>query len=266
MRALWVLLALIACGRAPEKPAAAFSSGELRVEVALPGGAPREGANALVVRVRDASGAPVGDAAVEVAYRMDMAGMAPMGGTVSAKPLGDGAYRAELELGMAGTWQLALDVARPSGARAHADGSLRTGAEGLQLEAAPGQGGADDISHYTCPMHPSVHAAAPGRCPICGMDLVPVKRSEAKSGVVRVDEARLQQIGVRFATVERAPFVRTLRTTGTVAWDETRLVDVSLKVRGWVRNLRASALGAPVRAGDVLFELYSPELFAAQQE
>jgi multidrug efflux pump subunit AcrA (membrane-fusion protein) len=61
---------------------------------------------------------------------------------------------------------------------------------------------------------------------------VAVRKGEAKSGVVRVDPARLQQIGVRFATVERAPLVRTIRATGTVAWDETKLVDVSLKVGG----------------------------------
>ncbi len=124
----------------------------------------------------------------------------------------------------------------------------------------------DAISHYTCPMHPSVRAAEPGRCPICGMELVAVKRDEAQSGAVRVDSERLQRIGVRFANVERAPLVRTIRAAGTVAWDETRLVDVSLRVRGWVRELYADALGERVRAGDPLFTLYSPELYAAQVE
>src|SRR5437660_10861703 len=73
-----------------------------------------------------------------------------------------------------------------------------------------------DVDYYTCPMHPSVHAAAPGKCPICGMELVPVKKRDAAgpsaspSGtqtsanhefVVPVD--RQQQIGVTYAKVER---------------------------------------------------------------
>ena len=132
--------------------------------------------------------------------------------------------------------------------------------------AAPADAGASDISHYTCPMHPSVHEAHPGRCPICGMTLVPVRKGEAKSGVVRVDPQRLQQIGVRFATAERAPLVRTVRALGRVTWDETKLVDVAPKVRGFVRGLRANAVGARVARGEVLFSVYSPELYAAQSE
>src|SRR5262249_8632480 len=112
----------------------------------------------------------------------------------------------------------------------------------------------------------SVHEAHPGKCPICGMTLVPVRRVEAKSGAVRVDPQRLQQIGVRFATAERAPLVRTVRALGRVTWDETRLVDVAPQVRGFVRGLRADARGARVARGDVLFSVYSPELFAAQTE
>ncbi len=141
----------------------------------------------------------------------------------------------------------------------------------LPASAEPGQAAspADDpdaVSHYTCPMHPSVHEAHPGKCPICGMELVPVRKGEAGSGEVRVDPARLQQLGVRFATVERAPLVRTIRATGIVAWDETKLVDVSLQVGGWVRDLHADALGAQVKAGEPLFTVYSPQLYAAQVE
>jgi Cu(I)/Ag(I) efflux system membrane fusion protein len=102
--------------------------------------------------------------------------------------------------------------------------------------------------------------------PICGMDLVPVTKAEAKSGAVRIDPQRLQKIGVRFAEAERALLVRTIRALGRVTWDETKLVDVAPKIRGFVRDLRANALGARVTKGDVLFSVYSPELYAAQTE
>jgi len=143
-------------------------------------------------------------------------------------------------------------------------GTPPAGGESQSTPAAPGDG--DQISHYTCSMHPSVHEAHPGKCPICGMDLVPVTRGQARSGAVRIEPARLQKIGVRFVEVTRRPLVRTVRALGRVTWDETRLVDVAPRIRGFVRDLRADSLGARVAKGETLFSLYSPELYAAEAE
>jgi len=259
---------LFACseGGGASAPAASFEGGGLRVEVSMPSGPAREGENELRLRVRDAQGRPIDDASVTLQYSMTMAGMPTMGGRAKAEPMGDGEYRAEAKLEMAGTWKVAVEATRPSGEAARADGSLRTGAPGLELESATGANDEEAIDHYTCSMHTSVHATHPGKCPICGMDLVPVTKAEAKSGAVRVDPQRLQKIGVRFAEVERAPLARTIRALGRVTWDETKLVDVAPRVRGFVRGLRADALGARVARGDVLFSVYSPELYAAQSE
>jgi Cu(I)/Ag(I) efflux system membrane fusion protein len=133
-------------------------------------------------------------------------------------------------------------------------------------EAAPGGAAADEISYWTCPMHPSVHAPHAGKCPICGMTLVPVLRRELESGEIRIDEQRRQRVGIRTARVERGVLDLGLRAVGRVTADETALVDVSVKVRGWIAKLEVDSMGAPVRRGDVLFLLYSPELYATQQE
>ncbi len=223
-------LGLAACSRTrdgvPPTPAASFENGGLRVEISTPSGAVREGPNELRLLVRDSHGMPVNDARVSVQYSMSMAGAAPMGGRVVAEPMGGGEYRAEATLDMSGTWQVAIAAERASGEAARAQGSLRVGAPGVRIDAEPA----------------------------------------SKPGVVRVDPQRLQKIGVRFATVERAPLVRTVRALGRVTWDETQLVDVAPKVRGFVRELRADALGARVTKGEPLFSVYSPELYAAQTE
>ncbi len=266
LRVVAATLGLTACSGAQDEPAASFEGGGLHVEVSTPSGPVREGENELRLRVRDARGEPVDDAQVSVQYSMSMAGMPSMGGRVAAEPMGDGEYRAEANIEMAGTWKVALAAERPSGEKARAQGSLRTGAAGVQLESATTASASEALSHFTCPMHPSVHEAHAGKCPLCGMDLVPVTQEEAKSGVVRVDPQRLQKIGVRFAEVERAPLVRFVRALGRVTWDETKLVDVALKVRGFVRELRANTLGAKVARGEPLFSVYSPDLYAAQTE
>jgi len=122
------------------------------------------------------------------------------------------------------------------------------------------------IAWWTCPMHTSVHAAHAGKCPICGMTLVPVSREAVESGEVRIDEERRERVGIRSEPVARGPLVLALRLAGRVVTDETSLVDVSSRVGGWITRLEVAALGAEVRKGEVLFRLYSPELLAAQQE
>jgi Cu(I)/Ag(I) efflux system membrane fusion protein len=85
-------------------------------------------------------------------------------------------------------------------------------------------------------------------------------------GAVRIDPARRQEIGIRTAPVETRDLSTTVRAAGLVAYDETRRAEVSLKFGGWVRTLRVDYTGRPVRAGEELFTVYSPELFSAQQE
>jgi Cu(I)/Ag(I) efflux system membrane fusion protein len=98
------------------------------------------------------------------------------------------------------------------------------------------------------------------------MDLTPVTKGDLASGIVTVDEVRRQRIGVKIEEVKQAPLTLAVRAVGMVKYDETKLADVSLKVRGWIRGLKVDATGQPVKKGAVLFHLYSPELLAAQQE
>jgi len=123
-----------------------------------------------------------------------------------------------------------------------------------------------DVSHYTCAMHPSVKQQGPGACPICGMTLTPVTRDEVEKGIILVDEVRRQRIGVTTAPVARAPMDLSIRALGRITYDETGLEDVTLKLDGYIKALKVNTTGEPVKKGDVLFTLYSPELYAAQQE
>jgi Cu(I)/Ag(I) efflux system membrane fusion protein len=139
-------------------------------------------------------------------------------------------------------------------------------AAGASAASSSGEPDAQDIDHYTCSMHPSVHQALPGKCPICGMDLIAVTRAQQREGVVLIDEARRQLIGVRVGSVTEAPLQRSLRAAGRVAYDESKLTDVTLKVHGWITRLLVNETGQRVRRGQTLFQLYSPELFSAEQD
>lgn len=83
---------------------------------------------------------------------------------------------------------------------------------------------------------------------------------------VRLDQEGARRIGMTFVEVERGPMQSTVRAVGVVSYDETRLVDLSPRVEGWVEELYVDFTGAPVRRGEPLFSLYSPMLVAAQEE
>jgi RND family efflux transporter MFP subunit len=85
-------------------------------------------------------------------------------------------------------------------------------------------------------------------------------------GAVSIDPQRQQLIGVRLAPVMREAISATVRTTGVVRYDETRLADINVKLEGWIRELHADYTGQFIQKGQPLFALYSPDLLTTQQE
>lgn len=83
---------------------------------------------------------------------------------------------------------------------------------------------------------------------------------------VKLSREGARRIGVTYATVERRPLPVSVTTVGTVAYDETRLATVNPKISGWAEKLHVDFTGAPVRAGQPLMEVYSPQLVSAQEE
>src|SRR5437870_1613479 len=138
-----------------------------------------------------------------------------------------------------------------------------------------------DVDYYTCTMHPSVHAEAPGKCPICGMDLVPVMKKDSGAAtpgstsspggttsahefVVPVE--RQQQIGVSYATVTRGPLHHTIRAVGTVEPDAQKYWAFVARVDGYVQHLFVPSPGQVVEKDAPLLSIYSPDLLTTERE
>jgi RND family efflux transporter MFP subunit len=85
-------------------------------------------------------------------------------------------------------------------------------------------------------------------------------------GEVTIDPRRQQLIGVRLASVRKTALSHEVRAAGVVRLDETRQAEITTKVDGWIRDLRADFTGRTITSGEPLFTLYSPALLAAQNE
>lgn len=100
-----------------------------------------------------------------------------------------------------------------------------------------------------------------------GMDYIPVYESEVSGpNFVRITPEKIQRLGVKIAQVKIQEIGRNIRAVGKLEIDERAVVTVSPRFEGWIEKLAVSAVGDSVGRGQVLFEAYSPDLYAAQQE
>lgn len=118
---------------------------------------------------------------------------------------------------------------------------------------------------YQCPMHPWIHSDTPGKCTICGMNLVAVGAGASTANVVSLGASQVTAIGVATAPVRREPLVRTLRVSGRIDDDDTRHRILAARVPGRVEQLQVNTIGAEVVAGAPLATIYSPDMLTAQR-
>jgi len=122
---------------------------------------------------------------------------------------------------------------------------------------------------WTCAMHPHIRMEEPGDCPICGMDLIPLVQNSKSS--VDPDAIHLTKESAALANVmttitSRQKPVKEVRLYGKVQADERMLQSQVSHVTGRIEKLFVNFTGETVVKGQVLAQVYSPELISAQQE
>src|SRR6056297_1368671 len=125
-----------------------------------------------------------------------------------------------------------------------------------------------EVLYWVAPMDPNFRKEGPGKSPM-GMDLIPVHAGQAPGGdlaEVTLSRAEVNAIGVRSATARIEDVAQRLETVGFVAYDEHATSHVHTRVEGWIEHLAVRAIGDPVAEGDLLFELYAPEITIASSE
>jgi Cu(I)/Ag(I) efflux system membrane fusion protein len=130
---------------------------------------------------------------------------------------------------------------------------------------------ADVGTVWTCSMHPQIRQSEPGQCPICGMDLIPMREKVTSDGSKSPFVHHMSAEAVAMAHIQTSP-VTYLRPetqvflSGKVAVNEQRLRVITAHYAGRIENLYVDFTGQNVQKGDKLATIYSPELMTAQQE
>ena len=143
---------------------------------------------------------------------------------------------------------------------------------GMKLEPVHKTAGATaavrEIKYYKSTMKPGETSPKPAKDSM-GMDMVPVYADEAaaaNSSAIAIDPATIQMMNIQTTEITSGPLRRTIRTVGTIDYNETALADVTTKFKGWIEKLDVDATGQLVMRGEPLFEIYSPELYSAEAE
>lgn len=137
--------------------------------------------------------------------------------------------------------------------------------------AADAASSAAEQTLWTCSMHPQVRQSQPGKCPICGMDLIRARTEQEGTGTnprqITLSERAKTLARIRTTEARRRGLEgQQQQLSGRVTYDETRLKTVTAWTRGRIDRLHVEVTGATVAAGQVIATLYSPEIYAAHQD
>ena len=124
--------------------------------------------------------------------------------------------------------------------------------------------------YWVAPMDPDFRKDKPGKSPM-GMDLIPYYGDDGSGpdegpGTIRISPDVVNNLGVRTATAQYKALHTQIDTVGYVTFNEDKLVHIHPRIQGWIEKLYVKAIGDPVKSGQPLYDIYSPELVNAQEE
>ncbi len=152
----------------------------------------------------------------------------------------------------------------------HPSGAER--APEIQLENHQGHDQSSEVpTIWTCSMHPQIKQDKPGQCPICAMDLIPLATAKSTGEVLNTNEIVLSESAAKLADIQTMEVTRgmpqkTMYLQGKVQADERNMAELTARFGGRIEKLFVNFAGQPVRLGEKLATIYSPDLITAQRE
>ena len=124
-----------------------------------------------------------------------------------------------------------------------------------------------DTVFYTCSMHPQVMLSKPGKCPVCGMELIVVhKQLSAVADELKLSDQQIQLANIKGDTLSKTLISEKTVLTATLNFNQMDVASINSRVMGRIERLYVKTTGSFINAGDKLYDLYSEDLNNAKQE
>jgi membrane fusion protein, copper/silver efflux system len=119
---------------------------------------------------------------------------------------------------------------------------------------------------YTCPMHPNVVQDKPGTCPVCGMDLVKMTKTNEAGNDLMLNDSQMKLANITTEKASKRPVGQTVIINGRLTVDEQQAKVISTRAAGRIERLFVKETGQSIQKGQPLYILYSETLLTLQQE
>ena len=123
---------------------------------------------------------------------------------------------------------------------------------------------AENSVKYTCPMHLQIIENKPGSCPICKMDLVPMKQIE--NDVIVLDSNQIKLGNIKTVRISENGFTASTTINGRLILNPENIAILSSRFTGRVDLLFVKEIGIKIAKGQALYQIYSEDLLALQKE
>ncbi|MFH0822475.1 MAG: efflux RND transporter periplasmic adaptor subunit [Pseudomonadota bacterium] len=158
-----------------------------------------------------------------------------------------------------------------SGGSHHEDKEVHSDAGPSHQRPASPEEPARKTEVWTCAMHPQIKLPNPGKCPICFMDLIPLRSDTLGTGDTGSRRYAMSEAAKRLARIDTVPVRREaakvkVRMVGTISEDETRVAALTARVEGRLDEVFVNFTGVKVNKGDPMVTIWSPTLIKSQVE
>jgi Cu(I)/Ag(I) efflux system membrane fusion protein len=123
-----------------------------------------------------------------------------------------------------------------------------------------------ETEKYTCPMHPNVVQGKPEKCPVCGMNLVKVVKTDEATNDIMLNDSQIKLANITTQSATKKPIGQTVIINGRLAVDEQQAKVISSRAAGRIEKLFIKETGQPIQKGQQLYTLYSESLLTLQHE
>jgi Cu(I)/Ag(I) efflux system membrane fusion protein len=119
---------------------------------------------------------------------------------------------------------------------------------------------------YTCSMDPQIKEDKPGKCPICHMELAPMKSSDTEANEISLSKQQMQLGNISTQTVETTQSNLEQNFTGVLTVNQEKVNTLSTRSMGRIERLYFKTIGDYVKKNDPVYQLYSEEIAIAKQD
>ena len=119
---------------------------------------------------------------------------------------------------------------------------------------------------YTCSMDPQIKEDKPGKCPICHMELTPIKLDDTEANEISLSKQQIQLGNITTQTISEASSNSDQSYTGVLTINQERIKTISARSMGRIEKLYFKTVGDYVNKGAAVYELYSEDIAIAKQD